>query len=444
MTYTDFEQRVDELVALARREMEAAVVPGAQLGIVDGSDERTCFLGIADVRAGAPVDDDTMFRIASITKTFTATLLVRLASQGRLDLDDPVRRHVPEFALADRDAAERVTIRHLLLHTGGWDPHLELVPDSVDSLAVGAATQARAEQIAPPGAYFSYNGVGYMVAGRVIEVVMGVPFEDAVRSEIIEPLGLERTRFESEPAENVAADHTVRGGTPEHLADTRGARWGLPTGGLRSTARDLMRFARCHFGETQVLAAEEAAKMALPQVSLPAPRESKALSWFVRDLGVERLLIHAGGAAGQQSLLALCPRRRFAVIVLTNSGVGYRVTETVLARALELFLDIVAPPPPSPIPMSHAALEQFEGLFVHLASDVILSRDGDRLLMRLENKGPFAARPAVEPAHLDFWEKDRVVGADGFAKGQYGDFLRDASGRVAYFRWSGRARPRGR
>jgi hypothetical protein len=226
------------------------------------------------------------------------------------------------------------------------------------------------------------------------------------------------------------------------MDDSRGSRWSLPSGGLRSTASDLIRWARCHFGETQLLPPEDAATMAEPQVSLAGPHEAKGLSWFIRDIGAARVVWHTGGAAGQQSLVALCPARRIAVIVLTNSGAGHTVTTAVHDRAIELFLGVPIAPPPPPIVIPTEALAEYEGRFMHLASDVILARDGDRLTMRLEQKGPYALRPAVPPAHLEFWDRDRVVGADGPAKGQYGDFLRDAQGQVAYFRWGGRARPR--
>ena len=92
--------------------------------------------------------------------------------------------------------------------------------------------------------------------------------------------------------------------------------------------------------------------------------------------------------------------------------------------------------------MDEGALAEYEGRYMHLGADIVLVRDGGRLVLTLDQKGPYAARPTVPPAHLEFWDRDRVVGADGFASGQYGDFLRDERGHVAYFRWTGRARPR--
>src|SRR2546428_49558 len=98
--------------------MEQDAVAGVELGVAHGGDEQVECFGLADVRTARRTDDETMFRIASITKTFTATALVRLAMEGRIGLDDRLREYVPEFTLSDRDAADRITIRHCLLHTG--------------------------------------------------------------------------------------------------------------------------------------------------------------------------------------------------------------------------------------------------------------------------------------------------------------------------------------
>jgi CubicO group peptidase (beta-lactamase class C family) len=433
---------VDELVALAGQRMAAGSVPGLQIGLIDRDREWLRALGVADVRSGARTTDDTLFRIASITKTFTATSLVSLADAHRLDLDDPVRRYVPELTLSDEAAARRVTIRQLLLHTSGWVPGEQSGPDGPNALAEGSRLQGNGVQIAPPGELFSYNGVGYMVLGRVIEVVTGKPFEDVVRSTILAPLRMTRTKFNTESDKDVAADHTVRDGAADTLVDATSGRWGLASGGLRSTARDLLHYARCHFGESSVLSADAAARMAEPQVALPPPGESKALSWFVREVGEHRMLMHLGGAIGQQSLLAMVPRRRFALVVLTNSAAGSPVINAVLAHALERHLGAHEPALPKPITLAPDDLRTYEGRFRTLGNDVVLSVSADGLAMRLENTGAYAQRPTPPPATIAFWDRDRVVGIAGFAQGQYGDFLRDATGRVAYFRWGGRARRR--
>jgi CubicO group peptidase (beta-lactamase class C family) len=432
---------IETLESVARERMTADLVPGAQLGIAIGSDGEVRSLGTSSLMTNQPTEDDTLFRIASITKVFTAALLARLHRSALVDLDVPVRRYVPEFDLADHDAARLVTTRHLLLHTGGFAVYQELVPSGPDALAIGARGQVHAEQIAPPGDLFNYNGIGYMVAGRVIEVVTGASYENALRTAVLGPLGMSRTKFATEPDDEIAGDHTVRDGAAEMMKlGDEGGRWPLPSGGLRSTAQDLLRFARSQFAASNVFDAGTRALMSEPGVTLPAPGESKALAWFVRELGGERMLLHLGGAPSQQSLLAVLPTPQVAVVVLTNSAVGAGVHTAVLARALELVFGIAQPPIPRTIQLSSDALAEYEGRFEGTESDLVVTSSDGGLALQVENKGVYAGRPTPPPAVVRFWRTDRAVGVDGWAKGQYGDFLRDDQGTVRYFRWGARVR----
>ena len=434
-----FRETADRLVEFAEQRMRANVVPGVQIGLISDGDERVASLGIADITDGEAVEAHSMFRIASITKTFTAAAAVHLSSEGRLDLDAPVRKYVPEFTISDESAAAKITTRHLLLHVSGWTPGDQPGPDGPLALAEGARQQGNGQQVAPPGEYFSYNGAGHMVVGRVIEVVTGSLYEDAIRSMFLGPLGMQRTMFTTEPAAYIAGDHTVRDGKPGTLVHPGGGRWGLPAGGLRSTAGDLLRWARCHFGESRLLEPGELRHMSEPRVDCAPPGERMALVWFVRDVGKERLLLHLGGAIGQQSLLALCPARRFALTVLTNSALGSGVINTVLDGAERELLGVETPPAPAPRPMDVARFAEYEGRYETLGWDLVLARDGRSLTIGIIYKSVFTQRSTPAPATIGFWDDDRVVGTDGWAKGQYGDFLRDAAGRVQYFRWGPRA-----
>src|SRR2546430_1561136 len=95
-------------------------VPGIAIGILHDGDEDIAAYGVTNLEHPLPVDADTLFQIASITKTITATVVMRLVERGALDLDSPIRRYLPEFKLRDEDVAKRATLRHLVTHTGGW------------------------------------------------------------------------------------------------------------------------------------------------------------------------------------------------------------------------------------------------------------------------------------------------------------------------------------
>src|SRR4051812_21796697 len=102
------------------RAMDKYAVPGVALGIIQDGAIETMGFGVTSVENPLPVDADTLFQIGSISKTFTATAIVRLVEAGMLDLDAPLRRYLPDLRLADEGVAERVTLRHVLSHRGGW------------------------------------------------------------------------------------------------------------------------------------------------------------------------------------------------------------------------------------------------------------------------------------------------------------------------------------
>ncbi len=223
-------------------------IPGAAWAVVVDGD--VAHVGVAGTRvagADAPVDADTVFRIASMTKSFTAIAILALRDEGRLSLDDPVERHVPELRDLDyptRDAP-RITIRHLLSHAAGFP---EDNPWGDQQLAVTEDQFTRMLQRGfpfsnPPGLAYEYSNLGFAILGRVVARVSGMPYRDFVASRILKPLGMASTTLE-------AAE--VR---PERLAHGyrwEDARWKeeppLPDGafgamgGMLTTVRDLSRY----------------------------------------------------------------------------------------------------------------------------------------------------------------------------------------------------------
>ena len=174
--------RFEDLLEVARASMEELSVPGVALGVLSAGEEETAALGVTSLENPLEATPDTLFQIGSITKTFTATAVMRLVERGELELAEPVRRTLPEFRLADEDAASRVTVRQLLTHTGGWlgDYFDDLGPGD-DALARMIERLADAPQLTPLGEVWAYNNTAFYVAGRVIEVVSGTPFERALR-----------------------------------------------------------------------------------------------------------------------------------------------------------------------------------------------------------------------------------------------------------------------
>ncbi|MFI5972306.1 serine hydrolase domain-containing protein [Streptomyces sp. NPDC051452] len=237
----------DRLDTLARRHR----VPGAQLVLHSGTDVLALHTGTADVRTGAPVTVDTAVPLGSLTKPYTAALVLLLADDGDLDLDEPAAEHLPELR-----ALPQVTIRQLLSHTAG-------LPTGPDSDTAAATTGARylaavctpRDLLFTPGTGFSYSNAGYVAAGRLVEAVTGMPWHEAVRALLLEPLGTVGAFLgDSGAARPLAVGHAVN--TATGLA--RPTRQNLapleaPAGALLASAHDLYAFGRVLVDRSDVL-----------------------------------------------------------------------------------------------------------------------------------------------------------------------------------------------
>lgn len=260
-----------ERVEALRAFLEAQTVPGRYTGAVsliavDGRIVERRAYGAADLARTKPMHPDAIFRIYSMTKPITSVAALMLAEQGKLDLDDPVSRFLPEFAdLQCRCAVEhpRPTLRHLLTHTAGFATHPEnadaaerlraAAPDGAATLAEYAHRVAQAPLAEAPGTHFHYDGVNTQVLARVIEVASGQSLEAFLRERIFVPLRMRDTGFEVPVATRtrVVDLTTVRDGALA-LADTASARepgsrlsrYDNGAGGLYSTLDDYYRFAQ--------------------------------------------------------------------------------------------------------------------------------------------------------------------------------------------------------
>src|SRR4051794_20469999 len=185
--------------ALAERLAALPMVPGVQVATVSSGAIDTAAAGVADTESGAAVTTETRFRPGSITKLLTATLVLQCVDDGLVDLDDPVRKHLPAFRLAAGTDADRVTVRHLLGHSSGIDAG-DLFVDVGDDdgcLAAYVELVADAGLLFEPGRWMSYNNAGFVLAGRLVEEVRGEPWDVVARRRVVDPLGMEATSFQS-------------------------------------------------------------------------------------------------------------------------------------------------------------------------------------------------------------------------------------------------------
>lgn len=442
------------LDAKIMRAMKEHRVPGVAVGVIHQGREYTKGYGVTNVDYPVDVDVDTVFRIGSTTKTFTGTTVMRLVDQGKIDLDAPVHRYLPDFAVADRAAARKVTVRQILNHSAGWlGDDIQGFGNGSDALERYVASMAQLPQLTPVGTTFAYNNAAVVLAGRLIEAVTKSTYEDAVRNLVIDPLKLEHTRFFSEEIVgfNVAASHDVVKGK----AVVEPSFWPVPrsidsTGGLISSVRDQLAWARFHLGDGKGPDGRRLLKSASlremqsrpgPGGTLLVELEGMGVTWMLRPSAEgERIVQHGGNWPGQSSGFMMVPGRGFAITLLTNSIGGEALATALFGDdwALRTFAG-VSNPPAEPLRLSRAALAPYEGEYAavsigidgtHFKNDFTLgAADG-----RLRVDGPITA------AAFAFYRDDYVLDLDekGNPTGARSNFLRGADGKVTWMRAHGR------
>ncbi len=484
--------------------MQHLHIPGVAVGILDGENGHTAGFGVTNVEHPLPVDADTLFQIGSISKTITATAAMRLVEAGRLDLDAPLRSYLPELRLADEGVAEAVTAHHLFTHTAGWAGDYFVDGGTGDDALVKAvASLATLPQVTPLGRYWSYNNAAFYLAGRLLEVLEGRPFEALARDLVLDPLGMRMSFYSAADCitHAVAVGHeAIYGDGPDgdqggHGAERRPAvarPWGLPraiapVGGIISTVNDLLRYARFQMGDGMVAAAAPAgaapaalsegrrllaphslAFMHTPYVPA-ANGEWMGLAWFVRSVPAGdgqsvRVVRHGGGTKGQVSTFQFAPERRFAIVILTNSERGDELTVQAVDWALEHYLGAREVEPVA-LAASAEELAPYAGRYHALGEDLVLRvvEDG-HLLVELVPLGgfptsdthPMPAPPPVRAALTAVGDvpsdahgptgaqrRDGLLLLDEPAAGQQGEFLREGSdGHIAWLRLGGRLHAR--
>ena len=354
-------------------------IPGVAIGVLYQGEEYVRGYGVTNVDEPQPVDGDTLFRIASNTKMFTGTVVMRLVEQGKLDLSAPVWRYLPDFRVADEDASAHVTLRQCLNHSAGWvGDDEEDFGRGDDALARYVESMRTLPQLTPPGTQFAYNNTGLDIAGRVIEVVTGQPYEEAVRALLLEPLELSRTRFFTDELAGylIAGCHSVVDDRAVFTPDL----WylprnGHPDGGLISSARDQLRFARFHMGDGRTADGTSLLTPASVQAMRADPGPGGTLVAEIDGFGVSfglrrtaegvRVVVHGGSWSGQHSGFFFVPERDFAMTMLTNSEGGTQLRMDLFYDdwALQRFAGLHNPPAvPTRLPL--ARLADYEGTYL--------------------------------------------------------------------------------
>lgn len=338
---------VAHLEALAPALMAAAAVPGTAVALVeDGAVVWVGAWGVTDVRTDTPVGPTTVFNVGSISKTVTAWAVLRLADEGRIDLDAPVNRYLERWAVpgSEHDPAG-VTVRRLLSHTAGLS--LAAVDDHpldgpLPGLVEALADPERGPRlVAEPGAGWSYSGGGFGVLQLLVEDVTGRPFAEYVRETVLLPLGMERSGFVPPgtfPGTRAVPHDTL--GRP--IGDRRYVL--TAAAGLRTTPRDLARFVAAWMAGPggAVPGRGVVSPEAVEQATNPAPGADQGYG-LAYGLGYNliplarggRTVGHAGSNPGWTAVATAIPDSADGLVVLTNGAGGVGVYKWILCDWVE-------------------------------------------------------------------------------------------------------------
>ncbi|HEX6445788.1 MAG TPA: serine hydrolase domain-containing protein [Streptosporangiales bacterium] len=389
-----WQDRLTEL-ALAHR------VPGASLAVLrpDGGtgdgDVVEAVHGVLSHATGVEVTPDSVFQIGSISKVWTTTLLMQLADEGKLTVDRPVAELVPDLRLATPELTAAVTVRHLLTHTSGIDG--DVFTDTGRGDDCVAAYVARLSGVAvnhPLGATLSYCNSGFVLAGRVVEVLTGQTWDEALGERLIRPLGLAETCTLPEEAvlRRAAVGHIGRAGEQPEPTPV----WGLPrsagpAGLIVASARDVLAFARMHLRDgcapdgTRLLSTGAVAAMREPQAEIPgaaAYPHAWGLGWALGEWDGEPVIGHDGNTVGQSACLRVLPEHGVAVALLMNGGETKGLVEDLLPEVVADVAGVSVPAPPRP-PAHPPAVDSTRHLGTYERAGQrceVLDRDGELVL----------------------------------------------------------------
>jgi CubicO group peptidase (beta-lactamase class C family) len=437
--------RFDAIAKLITAKMAEYRVPGVAFGMVKDGKVAMRGFGVTNVDDPLAVTPQTMFPIASISKTFAATAIMRLVEQGKIDLDAPVRTYLPDFRVRDEAAKRDVRIWHLLTHTPGWEGQLSTEDRGSETLAHFAETMSDLPQLAPPGAVWSYNNAGFTLAGRVIEAVSGQSIHNAMRALVFEPLDLTRafTRLEDVVTHRFSVAHRQQNGTPVVIRPmTRSS--SVTAGGISISLEDLLAYASFHLGDgtnrrgDRVLTRASLERMRTPRVKKIGTDDEMGLGWHLRRVGGVMTAAH-GGTLGHILLLELVPERNLGFAILTNESSGWRLIQDIERAALDVLEGVKLDPAQA---IAHRGLnETMPDAPLLAAQPDPAPYLGTYLRPPLKSQNVVRVvegRLMLDNASIGFYAPDRAVVTSGNGRGNPVEFIRDPSGAVRWVRVVGR------
>jgi CubicO group peptidase (beta-lactamase class C family) len=314
--------RIDEFIP---QQMLTQRVPALALAITQGG--RVLYVkGYGTAGKGQPITAKTQFLIASVSKSFTALAVLQLVEAGRIDLDAPVQKYLPEFTLADPQAASQITVRHLLNQISGLSeigfadmqlPQPKTIEERLTSLRM-------ARPVAKPGAEYHYFSPNYGILARFVEVASGQSFSAYLHENVFTPLEMNSSFHvvtstqEMQEAERLAPGHLLAFGIPFPYPEAPGYLGG--SGGVITTAEDMAHVLICQNNggrcqDQQLVTSESLNLMHTPPTGI---KSSYAMGWQESTVAGQRILEHTGIISTYSADAVLMPEEKIGLAILYN------------------------------------------------------------------------------------------------------------------------------
>lgn len=409
-----------ELDKVAIDELKARQTPGAAIAVlINGRLAYIKGYGVSNVETGTPVTTETLFRMGSTTKMFTAAALVTLAANGKIKLDAPIGDVVKEL----HPSLARLTPHQLLTQSSGLrDFASPITSQDDDALAKNVTSWKEDVFFTDPGKIYSYSSAGYWLAGHVVEALHGKPYADAMDELIFQPLGMKHTTLRPLAAVtySLSMGHSVVDGKPAVMRPIYNnvAMW--PGGSIISNANELARFATAMLNDgkldnKQVLSPLVISKLPAKQFRLSGEEDvyyGYGLMNF-EQRGV-RVISHGGASRGYGSSIDFVPEHKFAVIALTNRS-GETLPATRM-KAMELALPLkpqVQEPEPKPLAIKAEEMNDYVGRYVHAPQTwEVYVKDG-KLYFKQEGSDFELTKTGVRTFNFSQGQIVFVAGTDG-------------------------------
>jgi CubicO group peptidase (beta-lactamase class C family)/D-alanyl-D-alanine dipeptidase len=411
-----YAEAVKALERWLAHEVEGKQLPALSLALVD--DQEVVWargFGFADPKTKAPATADTLYRVGSVSKPFTALLLMILVELGLIDLDVPVSRYLPDFQ-PKNPYDKAITLRQILCHRSGLvreSPVGNYFDDTHPTLTQTVRSLNQTELLHAPGSKTAYSNAAVATAGFVAERIQKEPFAGLIQRKLLGPLAMKDSSFDPPSAlrRRLASAIMWTDHGREFPAPTFDLGTG-PAGNLCSTANDMARFLRFLFAggrglDGPILKRASLEQMWTPQLLKPGEKTGFGIGFFVTQFEGRRAIGHGGAIYGFSTQLAALPDDKLGVIVMASKDVANALTRRVAEEALKQMLAVRAGKPLPVIeetaPVDLATARKLAGRY----------QAGDKILELTESGGRLRLLPLHVGMHLDVRRDKKGLITDG-------------------------------